>query len=192
MTTRTPALLLTFALIVAACGSDGGTNVTTVAPAAAETSAPTTTAPPTTTAAPATTAAPSTTTTATSEAPPPAGIVAGEDADVDAIVEVFAVVFDSTTTFAEKEPFIEDASGLEETVDTYTSTGQSVGGVTVQVTAVTIDGDTADVIYTLEFSGNPTYPDQEATATRTEAGWQVSRTAFCGVMASARSACPAS
>ena len=65
-----------------------------------------------------------------------------------------------------------------------------VGGVSVDVTSVTVNGETADVVYTLMFSGNPTYPGQTSVAILGSTGWQLSRDVFCGVMASARSACP--
>ncbi len=133
-----------------------------------------------------TTSQPESATTTAAEAQ---GIVPGENADADAIVEVYRVVFDSTTSFEEKSALIDDASGLEDTVATYETTGASVGGVTAEPTSVTINGEMADVVYTLFFSGNPTYPDQPGTAILTDNGWQVTREMFCNVMASARSAC---
>ncbi|HEY5890494.1 MAG TPA: hypothetical protein VIW94_07330 [Acidimicrobiia bacterium] len=161
--------LVALSLFLAACGAGDGDSTTT----GSETT---------------TTAAAAGTTTTGAEA---AGIVPGEDADVDAIVEVYSVVFDSTTSFEEKSAFIVDASGLEETIATYASTGDSVGGVTAEATAVTIEGKEATVVYTLLFSGNPTYPGQAGSAILVDGTWKVSREMFCGVMASARSACPA-
>jgi hypothetical protein len=175
------SLLVVLALLIAACGGETADNTTT-----SEAAATTTTAEVEATT---TTAAPQATTTTTAAAQE--GIVPGEDPDVDAIVEVYQVVFDSTTTFEEKAVFIDDPTGLEDTVATYTATGNSVGGVTAEPTAVTVAGDGADVVYTLFFSGNPTYPGQPGTAIRVDGQWKVTRDMFCGVMASARSACPA-
>lgn len=174
MTTKASAFVVVLAMVLAGCG-DGTGSTTTVG----ET---------TTTAAETTTSAPADTTTTAAQAG--AGIVPGEDPDVDAIVEVYRIVFDSTTTFEEKAPYIVDPEGLEETVATYTATGEQVGGVTAEPTEVTIDGETAAVVYTLLFAGNPTYPGQSGDAVLTDDGWKISREMFCGVMASARSACP--
>ncbi len=186
----TPALVA-LALVIAACGSDnpasaGDTTTTSAPPTTQAEPDPTTT----TTLAETTTTAQATTTTTTADIPL-APVEAGADADVDAIVAVYAVVFDSTTSFEEKAALITEPDGLESTVETYASTGDSVGGVTATVTAVGIAGSEAKVEYTLEFSGNPTYPNLKGTAVLTDTGWQVSREMFCGIMASARSACPA-
>ncbi len=187
--TRLLAVLVGFSLIITACGTDDSTSDTTEAEVVITTAAPGTTAPPetSTTVSEATTTTDATTTTEAEAAE----IVPGEDPDVDAIVEVYQVVFDSTTTYEEKASFIEEPEGLEGTVETYSSTGASVGGVTAQPTEVVISGDTAEVVYTLYFSGNPTYPDQKGDAILTDEGWKVSRDMFCRVMASARSSCPA-
>ncbi len=163
---KTLAVLACISLLVAACGTGDGGSTTTQ-------SEPTTT-----------TAESTTTSTETS------GIVPGENAEVDAIVAVYSVVFDSTTSFEEKSALIDDPAGLEDTVAAYEATGASVGGVTAEPTAVAVNGAMADVVYTLFFSGNPTYPDLDGTAVLTDDGWQVTREMFCSVMASARSACP--
>jgi hypothetical protein len=181
------ALVFILALVTAACGSGSdaevgaestvtqpeATTTTTVAPTTTTTVAPTTT----------TTVAPTTTTTV-------GGIVPGEDADVDAIVLAYQIAFDSTSDFETKAPYIEDPSGLEETVAQYLITGETMGGVAVNVKEVTVDGDSATLIYDLMFNDNPTYPDQSGRAVRTEAGWQVPRGAFCSLMSSARVGCP--
>lgn len=186
MRIRTQLSVLVLVLVVAACGA-GDTGASSTEPEATTTTeaeATTTTAPAeetTTTTAPA-----ATTTTASDET----GIISGEDPEVDAIVEVYQVVFDSSTSFEEKAAFIDDSSGLEETVATYQATGDSVGGVTAEPTEVTIEGENAEVVYTLYFSGNPTYPGQQGTAVLIDGAWKVTRDMFCSVMASARSACP--
>lgn len=181
-----PVLLVALSLFIAACGGDDSGDDTTEAEATTTTEAAvetTTTAAAETT----TTVAEATTTTAAEES----GIVPGQDPEVDAIVEVYQVVFDSSTSFEDKAAFIDDPSGLEDTIATYQTTGESVGGVAAEPDEVTIDGENAQVVYTLYFSGNPTYPGQQGTAVLTDEGWQVTRDMFCGVMASARSACPA-
>ena len=184
------ALVFILALVTAACGSGLEAEVaaettvtqpdattTTVAPTTTTTIAPTTTT--------TTTVAPTTTTTTTV-----GGIVPGEDADVDAIVLAYQFAFDSTSDFETKAPFIDDPSGLEDTVAQYLLTGETMGGIAVSVKEVTVDGDSATLIYDLMFNDNPTYPDLSGRAVRTEAGWQVPRGAFCSLMSSARVGCP--
>lgn len=173
-------LVAAIVLIAAACGSDTSETTTTTAPATTTTAAATTT-----TAAPATTAA--TTSTEGTAAEP---IVPGEDPDVDAVVEAYVLVFDSTTTYEEKVPYLVEPDGLEETVAAYTTTGEQFSGVSVQPDAVTIDGDTATITYTLLFGGAPAYSDLTGEAELTEAGWQISRDTFCTLMQQARVGCP--
>jgi hypothetical protein len=178
-------LLIPVAAVVlaAACGD----AATTEAPS---TEAPPVTAAPTTSAPSPTTAPPTTPTTAPpTTAPPSADIVPGEDPDVDAIVNAYSIAFDSTSTFDEKAPYIDDPSGLESTVDRYLETGESFGGIEVLATNVEISGDEATVFYDLLFNGNPTYPNLEGKAIRTADGWKVPRGIFCGLMASARVPC---
>lgn len=179
---RASILILSLGLVAGACG---GTDATAAAAAAttaatATTMAPTTTVAPTTT----TTSAPATTTT---EA---AGIVPGEDPDVDAIVVAYTTALDSVAPYDEKAPFIDDPSGLEETVAKYLETGESMGGIGVAVTAVSVDGDTATVTYDLLFAGNPSYPDLTGEAVKTADGWKITRAGFCSLMSSARVGCP--
>ena len=183
---------LVAALVAAACGSaDEDVNAAVATTTAAVVVTTTTAAPATTT-----TAAPATTTTealpATTEAPkiPTVPVAPGEDEDVDAIVEAYSVVFDSTTSYEEKAPYLVEPDGLEETVAEYSETGKAFGGVTLEAKEVGIDGDDAVVIYDFLFGGNPAYPGQEGDAVRSDAGWQITREMFCSVMASARVGCP--
>ena len=171
---RLVLVVAAMSLVAVACGDsssdDAGAEAPATSAASATTSAPPTTAAPTTTAAPA--------------------IVPGEDPDVDAIVTAFTVAFDSAADYAAKAVYIVDPSGLEETVASYLTTGETFGGIGVLVTSVTVNGDQADVIYDLLFNDNPTYRDQDGIAVLTEAGWQVPRDVFCGLMKSARVGCP--
>jgi hypothetical protein len=175
------------AIVAVACGGDpepAAVPATTPSPTTTTTLAPTTTAPPaTTTLPPTTTAAPTTTTTL-------AGIIPGEDPDVDAVVLAYETVFDSETPYEDKEPLLDDPTGLEQTVQRYFDTGELTGRVTIEATAVEIDGDTATVTYTILFGGAPTYADQEGAAIRSEGVWQVPREVFCALMTSARVGCP--
>lgn len=174
------AMITVISLAVNACG--GSTDSDSGDPAAA----PTTVAPTTTTAPPTTTTAAPTTTTAA----PVSAITPGEDPDVDAVVVAYSIAFDSEADYAAKEGYIVDPTGLEQTVVDYLAIGETMGGVSVLVNEVVIDGDSADVTYDLLFNGNPTYPNLSGTAVLTDSGWQVPRSVFCSLMASARVGCP--
>jgi len=159
---KTGPMLAVMALILAACGGSGNGETAT------------------------TTAAPQTTTT--TEAP---GFVPSGDADMDAVATAYIVAFDSTTDYGTKLPYVEDLTGLEETVAKYIEQGETMGGVTIAITSVTINDDTADIQYDLLFNNNPVYPDLSGTALLIDGGWVVPRTEFCGMMSSARVPCPA-
>jgi len=177
--------VLALALALAACGggNDAGTG---------EETSTTTTAVPATTQATTTSEATTTTTEAVTTSTEATGTTmeSSGDPDVDAITVAVGIAFDSTAGFEEKAGYIDDPSGLEETVATYMATGDSMGGVSVSVTDVTVNGDTADVTYDLLFNGNPVYPEQTTSAVLTDGGWKVPRDAFCTLMALARSSCP--
>ncbi|MEE8330345.1 MAG: hypothetical protein V3R84_01080 [Acidimicrobiia bacterium] len=180
------------AVVSAACGDTGTVVVDATLPAdaaPAATAAPVTTTPPTTT--PPTTTPPTTTppTTIAATTAPPAGIVPGEDPEVDAIVTAYQVAFDSASSFDDKAQYIDDPTGLESTVERYLATGVDFGGIEVLATSVEISGDEATVGYDLLFGGNPTYPNLEGAAVKTADGWKVPRVVFCGLMASARVPC---
>ncbi len=184
-------VVLLVALVASACGSDDGSGsdtetTTTVAETTTTTAAETTT----TTVAETTTTTAAESTTTTSAGIQTAPVVPGEDEDVDAIVEAYLVVFDSTTSFEEKSPFVTDLAGLEDTVVAYEAAGEAVGGIQLRADEVGIDGDQARVIYAFLFAGNPAYSDLEGDAVLTDAGWQVTREFFCEIMASARVGCP--
>ena len=172
------------AIVAAACASSTETPTTVAADAPTATVATTTTSPPATTTAPPTTTSPTTTTT--TEAPGDTG------PDVDAITTAYEIVFSSETTFEEKEPLIDDPTGLEETVTQYQETGASMGGVALDAKSITINGDTADVTYDLLFGGNPTYPNLKGDAVLIDGTWKVTREMFCSLMSSARVGCPES
>jgi hypothetical protein len=109
---------------------------------------------------------------------------------VDAIVLAYTTALDSMTPYEDKAGFIEDPTGLEETVAKYLETGQSMGGIGVEVSGVEITGETAVVTYDLLFGGNPTYPDLTGDAVMVDGVWVITRTGFCSLMSSARVGCP--
>lgn len=174
---RMMILVVAGAIVVAACsGADESSETATET-----TSAPTTTVEVTTT----TIAA----TTTVDASVPLSPVVPGEDADADAIVDLFAVAFDSETTFAEKAPLIDDPAGLEPTVEAYKAAGESFGGIFLEVTATGIDGDSAGVMYDLLFGGSPFQSGQMGEAVNNDGQWQVTREYFCSIMELARVDC---
>jgi len=190
-------LVVVLAAIATACSETDAAETATTEPTPSTTTttaAPTTTVPATTTTVPATTTTvPATTTTVpatTTTVADSGGIIPGEDADVDAVVLTYEIVFSSETSYEEKAPYIDDPEGLEQTVADYQETGESMGGVALAPKAVTIDGDTADVTYDLLFGGTPTYPDLSGDAVRIDETWKITREMFCAMMASARVGCP--
>ncbi len=182
---RSIVLVVLVVLVAAACAA----SEEAAAPETTTTEAPTTTTEAPTTTTTSTTLPPTTTTTEPDEIQT-SRVVPGEDADVDAIVEAYRVVFDSATTFEEKAPFITDVAGLEETVTKYTAAGDDVGGITLQADRIGIEGDDARVIYSFLFAGNAAYSDLEGDAVLTDDGWQISREFFCKIMVLARVGCP--
>jgi len=188
---RSIALVALIAVLAAACGvsDDSAASDTTTTQAPTSTVAPTTTAP-STTITTTTTLAPSTTTTTAIAGIETSAVVIGEDPDVDAIVEAYVVVFDNTTTFEEKAPYITDTDGLEETVAKYEVAGGEFGGIALQADRIGIDGTDALVIYSFLFAGSAAYEDLEGTAVLTDAGWQIPRDFFCTIMVLARVGCP--
>lgn len=187
-------LFLVFALaIIAAACSNGDTvesTATTAQPQTTTTAEPA--APASTTTVPATTTTPTTTTVPPTTTTTTGGIVAGEDPDVDGVLLAYQIVFSSDTNYDEKAPYIVDPTGLEETVATYQETGESMGGIALAPTAVTIDGEVAEVQYDLLFGGTPTYTDLSGDAVLLDGVWMVTREMFCGMMTSARVGCPSS
>lgn len=122
----------------------------------------------------------------------PAGIVEGEDPDVDAVVAAYRTVFDSTVAFEDKISYLEDAENLREVHAEYEEAAESFGGIALEPVAVVIDGDRAEVIYDVLFGGTVTYSDLSGDAVMIDGVWMVSRDRFCGFMASARVSCPSS
>ena len=164
------------ALVVAACGGSGDDEAT-----------PETTAAPTTT----TTQAPATTQAADAgDAGEAESFIPSGDPEIDAVATAYMVAFDSTTDYETKLPHVEDLTGLEDTVARYMEQGESMGGVTIVIKDVVINGDSADVLYDLMFNERPIYPDLPGTAMLTADGWKVPRGEFCGMMSSARVPCP--
>ena len=170
---RAVILFAVLVMVAAACSSDdSGSTTTSVAPSTTTTTQATTT------------------TTEAQPDIPTSPVVPGEDADADAIVALYAVVFDSTTTFDEKAPLIDDPTGLEAAVEGYEQAGDGVGGIFLEVTETGVLDDDAAVLYNLLFGENPFQSDQLGEAIRMDGTWVVPRDFFCSIVELARVPCP--
>lgn len=172
---RKAAAVLTFmALAAAACNS---ASEPTGGPVATE--APPTTAVTTTTAAAANEAD-----TMTAEAE--------QSGDESEVLLAYRTVFDSRIPFEEKLPYLENAGELREVVEEYAETAENFGGISLDPTAVEIDGDLAEVTYNVMFGERAVYTDLTGNAVRVDGAWTVTRERFCTFMSSARVSCPTS
>jgi iron complex transport system substrate-binding protein len=105
--------------------------------------------------------------------------------------EAWARVFDSNVPYADKAAHIEDAAGLQTTIESYTTAGEAMGGITLTPTDVVVNGDTASITYDVLFGTTVAYSALDGTISRVDGTWVVGRDEFCSFMASARNACPA-
>lgn len=128
---------------------------------------------------------------ATGEAAPSAG---GSDAtgtpEGEAATDAWALVFDSTADPTAKAPHLEDAEALAGTLADYASTGDTMGGISLAPTGVTIEGDTATITYDVMFGSAAAYEALTGTIRNVDGTWVVGRDEFCGFMSSARLSCP--
>ncbi|MFN3255259.1 MAG: iron-siderophore ABC transporter substrate-binding protein [Ilumatobacter sp.] len=114
----------------------------------------------------------------------------GADAAGDAASAAWALVFDSTVSFADKAMHLADAAALESTVAAYAAAGEGFGGITLAPTGVAASAEVAEITYDVNFGGNPAYGDQIGTIELVDGVWTVSRDEFCSFMSSARVSCP--
>jgi iron complex transport system substrate-binding protein len=113
------------------------------------------------------------------------------DADQQAAADAWATVFDSTIGFDAKSGLLEDADALQATVESYTTAGEAMGGISLVPTAVVVEGESATITYDVMFGDTAAYTDLTGTIDKVGDAWVVPRSEFCSFMASARNACPA-
>lgn len=109
---------------------------------------------------------------------------------MEAVLEVYRIVFDSSIPFDEKLPYLEDAEQLRGVFEEYAAAAENFGGIRLDPTAVEIDGDTAEVTYDVMFGEQAAYSDLTGDAVRVDGVWSVTRGRFCAFMSSARVSCP--
>lgn len=103
--------------------------------------------------------------------------------------DLVATLFDSSVVFDDKIELVEGGEAHRADHDAYVVAATAVGGITIQPTAVTIDGDTATVTYGLSFADTTQYEDLSIGVTRSGDGWVVSTDEFCGFVAQAGTPC---
>lgn len=101
----------------------------------------------------------------------------------------WAVVFDSAADFADKAPHLQDAENLEASNAAYAETGKQMNGVSLEPTSAQVNGDVAVVTYNVLFGGNAAYDNLSGEVVRVDGIWTVTREAYCGFLASARTPC---
>ena len=104
-------------------------------------------------------------------------------------MDAWALVFDSKVEFSEKVPHLEDAASLESSNAAYSAAGEGLGGISLEPTAAEINGDEASITYNVLFGGTAAYEDLTGEIQRVNGAWTVSREAYCGFLASARTPC---
>ena len=108
-----------------------------------------------------------------------------------AVATAFETAVDSSLTYDEQAPFIEDAEALRETIENYPTAAAVVMDISAAVTSVAIDGDTAAITYVLSFNGvDAGYGDLDATMALLDGAWVVPHDEYCAFQAQARNNCP--
>jgi iron complex transport system substrate-binding protein len=125
----------------------------------------------------------------------PAGEGDGEEvaatADEQAAMDAWALVFDSAVPFDDKSPHLEDADQLEPSNAAYAAAGEELGGISLDPTGASVDGDAATVTYDVLFGGTVAYSDLTGTISMIDGVWTVTRNDYCGFLSSARTPCEA-
>ena len=128
------------------------------------------------------------------EAPAPPAPAEGAGAEAgpeeEAVMAAYRIVFDSETPFDEKLDYLQDAEALRATFAAYAETAEAFGGISLNATAVEINGDKAEVTYDVIFGERTAYSDLTGDAERRDGTWTVTRERFCTFMSSARVSCP--
>lgn len=126
----------------------------------------------------------------TAAAPTSESTDAAADPDEQAVRTAWSTVFDSSVPVADKLEHLAEPDLAEPVLAAYATAGEQVGGISLEPTAVAIDGETAEVTYDVLFGGTAAYSDQTGTVERSGDTWVVGTEQFCSFMASARTPCP--
>lgn len=109
------------------------------------------------------------------------------DDDQQAVATAWETVVDSSLSFDEQAPYLEDPDALQAMAEAYPAAADVVGGITAEVIDVVIDGDEATLHYRLFFDGvDPGYPPQEAVVVNVDGDWVVPVEEYCEFQSLAR------
>jgi len=109
----------------------------------------------------------------------------------EAVASAFETAVDSSLTYDQQAPFIENAEALRETIENYPRAAEVVMGISADVTSVAIDGGTAAITYVLSFNGvDAGYGDLDATMALLDGAWVVPHDEYCAFQSQARNNCP--
>ncbi|HAB57386.1 MAG TPA: hypothetical protein DCE75_04970 [Acidimicrobiaceae bacterium] len=109
--------------------------------------------------------------------------------EAEAAMAAFALVYDSEAAWEDKAPHLENAASLEASNTGYREGASNNGGISLNPTSATINGDVATVIYDVYFGDSPAYTDLDRVIARVDGVWLVTEEDFCGFLASARTPC---
>ena len=109
--------------------------------------------------------------------------------EAEAAMAAFALVYDSEAAWEEKALHLENATSLEASNTVYREGASNSGGISLNPTSATINGDVATIIYDVYFGDSPAYTDLDRVITRVDGVWVVTEEDFCGFLASARTPC---
>jgi hypothetical protein len=116
----------------------------------------------------------------------------GFDAEQRGVADTWERALDSSLAYEDHAAVIEDPASLQTTIENYPTAAELVGGITVTVTAVTIEGDTATVQYVVNFAGvEAPYGELTTSLTRVDGAWIVPQAEYCAVQTMARNDCAA-
>ncbi|MEM9464840.1 MAG: iron-siderophore ABC transporter substrate-binding protein [Actinomycetota bacterium] len=109
--------------------------------------------------------------------------------EAEAAMAAFALVYDSSAAWEEKAPHLENAAALEASNAAYQAGGEGLGGIALDPTSATVDGDIATVIYDVYFGESAAYTGLDRTITLVDGVWVVAEADYCDFLASARTPC---
>ncbi|MEM9520032.1 MAG: iron-siderophore ABC transporter substrate-binding protein [Actinomycetota bacterium] len=109
--------------------------------------------------------------------------------EAEAAMAAFALVYDSNAAWEDKAPHLENAASLEASNAAYQAGGDGMGGISLDPTSATIDGDMATVIYDVYFGDSAAYTGLDRTITLIDGVWVVAEADYCDFLASARTPC---
>ncbi|MEM8923450.1 MAG: hypothetical protein AAF962_25035 [Actinomycetota bacterium] len=112
-----------------------------------------------------------------------------DDPEVQAALDAFAVVYDSSADWEAKAPHLEGAADLQASNDGYQQAGETMGGISLAPTAAVVEGETATITYDVLFGSNAAYNDLTRTITMVDGVWTVSRDDYCDFLSTARTPC---